>query len=100
MGIEYEIRFQYDNPDQLDALLRQAPYFTDCNEDYRLYNYRDPDNPPTSELNDVPDVHAAIEPYGIYVCDNGGAREVARQVLDYVQRATTQTFGSIETTEL
>jgi hypothetical protein len=45
-------------------------------------------------------VHAAIEPYGIYICDNGGAREVARQVLDYVQRAATQTFGSIETTEL
>jgi hypothetical protein len=100
MGVEYEIRFHYEDPEQLDTLLRQAPYFSDCNEAYRLYNYRDPENPPTSELNDVPDVHAAIEPYGIYICDNGGAREVARQVLDHVQRTAAQTFGSIETTEL
>jgi hypothetical protein len=100
MGIEYEIHFHYDDPQQLDTLLRQAPYFSDSNEDYRLYNYRDPHNPPTSELNDVPDVHAAIEPYGIYLCDNGGAREVARQVLEYVQRTAEQTFGNVQTTEL
>lgn len=95
MGIECKIKFTVNAAENLDAILRQSPFFSDYDVTYKLYNYR---NEPNQDLLIMPDAHAAIEPDGIYFCDNGG--KISKIVLDHLKRTASQKYNNIMVEEL
>lgn len=95
MGIEYKIRFFNKDARKLDAMLRQAPFFSDYDANFKLYNYR---HDPDKDLDVMPDAHAAIEADGIYFCDNCG--KISSIVLEHLKTIASQRDGGAITSEL
>ena len=86
MGMEYRIDFTPVVTAVVDRLLRLSPHFSQTiefnggtNYEYRL----------SSNTESMPNAHASIQPYGIYFCDFGNAREImegiARNVGDQIE---------------
>jgi hypothetical protein len=90
MGYEQRVRLPSTAVNDLDAILRAQPAFADFDATYQLYNFR------RHSLGGMPDVHAAIEPGGIYFCDNGAGAEVLGELL----AALELRFGPLELEEV
>lgn len=70
MGIEYQIKFAHQSESEIDAAIRDLPYFVDFDPPNRLYNlWLDPAH---ATPRTMPDAWAAIDPDGIYCCLNSG----------------------------
>ncbi len=95
MGVEYKIGFLVEDAQSLDAMLRQAPFFSDYDENFKLYNYRED---LSKDLFVMPDAHAAIEADGIYFCGNCG--KISSVILEHLKRAASQRYGSTVVVEL
>lgn len=95
MGIEYKIKFSVDTDENVDEMLRHTPFFSNYDQNYNLYNYRDDFNTNPFVM---PDAHAAIESDGIYFCDNCG--KISRLVFEHLKRTASQKYGIIEIVEL
>jgi hypothetical protein len=89
MGIEYKFYVNNFDTRKLDDILRRGPYFSDYDPDYRLYNFR-----MTSNTDPVvmPNLVAAIEPDGLYVCDNGGSN-IAGRVINHLKASLEGELG-------
>ena len=83
MGIEYRVPLDDPMPQAWDHILRTAPYFSQYNQSYQLFEFRSAQRP---NLGEMPAVVVAIEPHGLYVCDNGD-RRIAQAVLTCVRAA-------------
>jgi hypothetical protein len=66
MGIEYSLRFHYEDPAKLRGLLRRLPFVGPITEDGAIVELRQ------SQTSGMPDAMLMIEPEGLYYCDNGG----------------------------
>ena len=64
MGVEYRIRFKYQEKEDLDSLLRALPHFAEFDTEWRIYNYRLANNPSA-----MPNAAIQIEDDGLYFCD-------------------------------
>jgi len=73
MGYEYQLDFEHANPVQADLILRAIPGFETCTAQ-GLYFFR------RNATGKMPDAYAAVEPSGIYVCDNGGALQILKDI--------------------
>ena len=73
MGYEYQLDFEHTNQEQADRILRAISGFETCTAG-GLYSFR------RHATGAMPDAYAAIEPSGIYVCDNGGARQIVTDI--------------------
>jgi hypothetical protein len=78
MGIEYKIVCDPKAVAHFDEFLRRQPFFQSYDSEDRLYNLRVPGIP---KVEDFPDAYAAIEPDGIYFCDNLTAKDSAARIL-------------------
>lgn len=78
MGIEYRIEFTDSDPNATDEILRSAPFFVETERQIgdRKYEYRLPEN-----VGLMPNAQAAIESYGVYFCDFGGARDIMTTIV-------------------
>jgi len=81
MGNEYKIRFEHEDEEELDSLLRVLPHFADFNIERRYYNYRMPDN-----LEGMPNAVIQIEADGLYFCDFLMPQDMLNQVTAIVKR--------------
>jgi hypothetical protein len=72
MGYEYQLDFEHPDPAQADQVLRAIRGFEGCTGG--LYSFR------RHSTGSMPDAYATIEADGIYVCDNGGARQIVREI--------------------
>ena len=99
MGKEYLLRFTFQNHARpaLDTLLRETPYFSDYDSDYHLYNFR---TQPPLELPQMPDLYAAIEHEGLYVCEFGEDAAVVETVINYLEAALRTQFGEVTLEDL
>ncbi|MEX1039645.1 MAG: hypothetical protein WDZ51_03370 [Pirellulaceae bacterium] len=71
MGIQYQIKFAHQSELELDAAIRELPYFVDFDPPSRLYNlWLEPDRAIPGEM---PDAWVAIDSDGIYCCLNRSA---------------------------
>lgn len=73
MGYEYQLEFTPPDRAHADQILRAIPGFEACTA-LGLYSFR------RNATGAMPDAYAAIEPSGIYVCDNGGAHQIVREI--------------------
>lgn len=78
MGIEYKIKCDSAKVPDFDAFLRRQPFFESYDTDRKLYNLR---TPGSQKPEDFPDGYAALEPDGIYFCDNLTATDDAAKIL-------------------
>lgn len=81
MGFEFKIRLSKLDPDQTGPLLRAAPFYSDYDLAYELFNFRHPGKP----FSERPDLWAKIDSDGIYLCHNGD-KEIFQAVVDYLQQ--------------
>ncbi|MEX0794353.1 MAG: hypothetical protein WD045_14555 [Pirellulaceae bacterium] len=71
MDIQYQIKFAHQSESEMDAAIRELPYFADFDSPNRLFNlWLDPASATPGEM---PDAWAAIDPDGIYCRLNSGA---------------------------
>ena len=78
MGIEYKIVCDPKTAAHFDEFLRSQTFFHSYDSEHHLYNLRLPGIPKSE---DFPDAYAAIEPDGIYFCDNLTAKDSAARIL-------------------
>lgn len=99
MSRGYLFRFHFPTHARptLDALLREAPYFSDYDPDYHLYNFR---SRPPVQLPQMPDLYAAIEHEGVYVYEFGGEFEVIEAILNYLETSVKARFGEVTIDDL
>lgn len=95
MGIEYIIKFNCPNVQELDRLLRQAPYFSAYLDAHNSYEYRSNSNQSPAVM---PDATASIEPEGIYFCDH--CSQKAKDVFDYLHQQASQLTDEVVIEEL
>jgi len=83
MGFEYKIAFSPVDEGTVDEILRSAPFFCEPARPFGKlkYEYRLPDNPGS-----IPNAHAAIEPFGVYFCDFGGAHEIMAGIVEQITK--------------
>ena len=83
MGIEYKIAFAPVPESIVDGILRSAPFFCEPAQPFGKlkYEYRLADNPGS-----IPNAQAAIEPYGVYFCDFGGAHEIMARIVEQITK--------------
>ncbi|HET9953133.1 MAG TPA: hypothetical protein VFQ61_01445 [Polyangiaceae bacterium] len=72
MGYEYQLDFEHCEPALADQILRAIPGFEKCTAG--LYSFR------RNATGQMPDAYAAVEPTGVYVCDNGGAPQIVNDI--------------------
>lgn len=93
MGIEYRITFTPVSEGIVDNILRSAPFFAKPARPFGNlnYEYRLPSN-----SGSMPNAQAAIESYGIYFCDFGGADAIMNAIVEHI----TETIGQPQVSEL
>ena len=96
MGIEYKFHVNSFDTQKLDDVLRRGPFFSDYDPDCRLYNFRNASNTDPAVM---PDLVAAIESDGLYVCDNGGS-DLAERVLNYLKASLEGELGQLRIEEI
>ena len=96
MGIELKLRLTNSDPQRLDAILRQGPFFSDYDSEYQMYNFR---GDAESEPGKMPDVSAAVEADGLYVCENASS-DIVEEVTAYLKRSVEAAFGYLDIEEL
>ncbi|MBL8733966.1 MAG: hypothetical protein JNN13_16460 [Planctomycetes bacterium] len=76
MGYEYMLVFEAAPPEaeEADRVLRSVAGFEAFDPKFDLYHFRRTSTDP------MPDAQAAIESAGIYVCDNGGACAIVKDI--------------------
>ena len=77
MGIEYKIVCDQAAVSRFDEFIRRQPFFVSYDAEHRLYNLRVPG---VSKTEDFPHGYAAIEPDGVYFCDNLTATDSAARI--------------------
>jgi len=74
MGYEYMLDFEVVERGDADRVLRSVAGFEGFDPKFGLYYFR------RTATGAMPDAQAAIENAGIYVCDNGVAYQVVRDI--------------------
>jgi hypothetical protein len=74
MGYEYMLDFEVVERSEADRVLRSVAGFETFDPKLELYYFR------RTAAGAMPDAKAAIQTAGIYVCDNGGAYQVVRDI--------------------
>lgn len=87
MGVEYKIRFKHQEKQDVDSLLRALPHFAEFDAEWKMYNYRLPDNP-----GQMPNVAMQIEDDGLYFCDYLMPPDMLNQVAEIIR----QKYGEAE----
>jgi hypothetical protein len=85
MGIEYRVPLDRPASQEWDHILRAAPYFSQYNKPYRLYEFRAPNRPFPDGM---PDVVVGVKSNGLYLCDNGN-RTITEAIVSYMRAAIT-----------
>lgn len=96
MGIEYKLRVETSDEQTFDGILRQGPFFANFDAQYGFYNFRHPSNTHSTQM---PDLVAAIECDGIYICDKG-SKQVAEEVMVFLKASLERMFGPVSLEEL
>jgi hypothetical protein len=96
MGIEYKFYVNNFDAQKLDDILRRGPFFSDYDTDFRLYNFRMASN---TDPVVMPNLVVAIEPDGLYVCDNGGS-DSAERVINYLKAFLEGELGQLRIEEI
>lgn len=73
MGYEYRLDFELAHGPRADSILRSIPGFESCAAN-GLYAFR------RNATGAMPDAYAKIEASGIYVCDNGSAFQIVKDI--------------------
>jgi hypothetical protein len=74
MGCEYMLDFEVSDRSEADAVLRTIHGFDGFDAEFELYSFR------RSAAGPMADANAKIETAGIYVCDNGGSFQIAKDI--------------------
>jgi hypothetical protein len=74
MGYEYRLEFGVPSRAQADELLRGIAGFEGFSEEFQSYSFRRDSTDP------MPDVTAAIEASGIYLCSYGGSMDIVKEI--------------------
>ena len=74
MGYEYRLEFDLPSHAQADKLLRGIAGFEEFSEEFQSYSFRRESTDP------MPDVTAAIEASGIYLCSHGGSLAIVKEI--------------------
>jgi hypothetical protein len=96
MDVEYKFHLNSFDKQKLNDILRRGPFFSDYDPDYRLYNFRLASN---TDPVVMPNLVAAIEPDGLYVCDNGGS-DLADRVINYLEAFLEGELGQLRIEEI
>jgi hypothetical protein len=96
MGIEYKFHVDSFDRQKFDNILRRGPFFSDYDPEYRLYNFRMASNTDSAVM---PNLVAAIESDGLYVCDNGGSN-LTEQVINYLKASLEGELGQLRIEEI
>ena len=78
MGIEYKITCDSAAVSRFDEFIRCQPFFESYDTERHIYHLRIPG---IAKRENYPDGYAAIEPDGIYFCDNLTASDSAACIL-------------------
>jgi hypothetical protein len=96
MGIEYKISCDPAKVPEFDAFLRRQPFFESYDAEHKLYNLR---MPGSQKPENYPDGYAALEPDGIYFCDNLTATDNAAGILRRIIDEALKYSSSVTITE-
>lgn len=90
MGMEYKIRFETQEREQLDSLLKSLPHFDEFSQDREVYLYRVPGN-----SGSMPNAEAQVEKGGLYFCDYG----MSQPILGVLTATLVARFGEVQIEE-
>lgn len=96
MGVECKFYVNNFDTQKLDDILRRGPDFYDYDPDHRLYNFRMASN---TDPVVMPDLMVAIEPDGLYVCNNGGS-DLAERVINHLKTLLEGELGQLRIEEI
>lgn len=89
MGLEYKIQLVSIDVSAFDTFIRNSPFFTGYDREYKLYNLC---LSGSEKAGTMADACVAIERDGIYFCDNcaGDTTEILQMLLDEAKKYSNE----------